>query len=246
MALITTNRLFIDVEMNRAYSEFGSFNVVTQPFFVQGDQCPVEISLVRQTGVQEYPFELVPFDAGWYYNLKIGNTTLVATSTASAVMAANPNLTCTSVVAYAPNAWQTYKVSLDAAPFKGFFTLSDATNLTKPIPVTATALNVRDALIEFGGLYTASSVSVQKTGQYSWEVSFLCNTFGASVALISYPYGIVSYEAKVMTLDMTTAGVTTLLDGAQSVEATLEFSVNELSGDTQTFLFTPCTVLNDL
>ena len=53
MALITTNRLFVDVDLNRSYSQFGTFNISPQPFFIQGDQCPVEINLVRQTGLQE-------------------------------------------------------------------------------------------------------------------------------------------------------------------------------------------------
>jgi hypothetical protein len=48
-----------------------------------------------------------------------------------------------------------------------------------------------------------------------------------------------------MQLDMTTAGVATLLGSNTSVEATLEFSI-DVAGEVQTFLLTPCTVINDL
>ena len=93
MALINRNRLFVDVELNRAYSQFGSFSTALQPFFIQGDQCPVEISLVRQTGVQGNPFEQVPFDPSSTFSLKIGNTTLVATSTNTATTPSAPAVT---------------------------------------------------------------------------------------------------------------------------------------------------------
>lgn len=245
MALINRNRLFVDVELNRAYSQFGSFSTAPQPFFIQGDQCPVEISLVRQTGVQGNPFEQVPFDPSSTFSLKIGNTTLVATSTNTATTPSAPAVTVTNVVPYASNSWQVERVVISPDPIGGFFTLSDGSSTTKPISVTASALDIRDALIGLGGFFQTTSVSVRQVGQFAWEVSLLCNFFGSAVTLTASGSGLLAFDSRLMQLDMTTAGVDTLLYGASQVEATLDFSVT-VSGEDQTFLFTPCTVINDI
>lgn len=246
MALITTNRLFVDVELNRAYSQFGTFNIIPQPFFIQGDQCPVEISLVRQTGVAGSPFEQVPFDAGSTFALKLGTTAAVATSTTTAVTPTAPAVTSSVIVAYSGNNWQTNRVVINPAPMGGFFTLDNGTAQTKPISVTATASDVQQAITTaFGPPYISSSVKVTQVGRYGWEVSFDGGYIGGSVTLGASSTGLLAYDSRVLTLDMTTAGVATLLAGNPSVEATLEFSI-EVAGEVQTFLLTPCTVLNDL
>jgi hypothetical protein len=245
MALITTNRLFVDVEQNRAYSQFGSFSIAAQPFFIEGDQCPVELSLVRQTGVQGSPFEQVPFDPTSTFSLKIGTTTAVATSTTTTTTPSAPAVTVTNVVPFAGNSWQVDRVVISPDPIGGFFTLSDGTGTTKPISVTASALDIRDALLGLGGFFQTTSVSVRQVGQFAWEISLLCNFFGSSVTLTASGTGLLAFDSRLMKLDMTTAGVATLLNGAAQVEATLEFSV-DTSGEVQTFLYTPCTVINDL
>lgn len=245
MALITRNRLFVDVDQNRAYTQFGSFNISPEPFFIQGDQCPVELSLVRQTGQPANPFEQVEFDASATYALKIGTTTAVATSTTTATTPSAPSVTATQITTYYTNSWQVYEVEIAPEPLSGFFTLSDGTATTSPLSIEATSLEVQTAIVAFGAPYATSAVSVSKTGRYKWQVSFLCNTIGASVALTASGTGLVAFDSRVLTLDMTAAGVATLLNGAASAEATLEFSV-DVSGDVQTFLYTPCTVINDL
>jgi hypothetical protein len=245
MALITTNRLFIDVELNRAYSQFGSFNVAAQPFFIQGDQCPVELSLVRQTGVQGNPFEQVAFDATSTFALKIGTTTAVATSTTTATTPSAPAVSSTQIVAYSSTSWQVYRVEVSPKPFGGFFTLSNGTDTTQPISVNASALDVQTAVVAFGSPLTTTNTKVQKVGQYAWEVSFDGSSVGASVTLTASGTGLLAYDSRLMQLDMTAAGVATLLGSNAQVDATLEFSVTT-SGQVQTFLLTPCTVINDL
>jgi len=251
MALITINRLFVDVEQNRAYSQFGSFSVARQPFFIQGDQCPVELSLVRQTGVQGAPFEPVAFDGSSTFNLKIGNTTLVATSTTTAVTPTAPDAYVTNLVGYISSGWEVNRLYLTPKPYSGFFTIS-VTNPaggvfnSNPIDINATALDIKTAITAFGTPYTDESVMVTKTGQFTWEVSFKCSLLGIISGMgATGSSGLIPFDSRVMTLDMTTAGVATLLNGAAQVEATLEFSV-DTSGDTQTFLYIPCTVINDL
>lgn len=246
MALITTNRLFVDVEQNRAYSQFGSFSISPTPFFIQGDQCPVELSLVRQTGVQGNPFEQVAFDATSTFALKIGTTTAVATSTTTATTPSAPAVTSTEIVPYSATGWQVYRVEVSPDPFGGFFTLSDATNTTKPISVNASALDVQTAICKMNpGLLSTANVLVNKVGQFAWEVSFYGAFVGVSIALTASGTGLLAFDSRLMKLDMTVAGVATLLGSASEVNATLEFSVTT-SGEVQTFLYTPCTVINDL
>jgi len=246
MALITTNRLFIDVEQNRAYSQFGSFSISPTPFFIQGDQCPVELSLVRQTGVQGNPFEQVAFDATSTFALKIGTTTAVATSTTTATTPSAPTVTSTQIVAYSATGWQVYRVEVSPDPFGGFFTLSNGTNTSKTISVNASALDVQTAVCALNsGLLNTANTLVQKVGQYAWEVSFSGLSIGASITLTASGTGLLAFDSRLMKLDMTVAGVATLLGSASEVNATLEFSVTT-AGEVQTFLYTPCTVINDL
>lgn len=247
MALITTNRLFVDVDLNRSYSQFGSFSVSPQPFFIQGDQCPVEINLVRQTGVQGSPFSIVTWPVGATFALKIGTTTAVATSTTTAVTPAGPTAATAVTTPYAGNNWQVNRVVIEPDPLGGNFTINNGTVDTSPISVFATAANIRDAIIaSWGPPYAASNVSVVQVSRFAWDISFNNAAIaGVAISLTMGSTGLVTYDSRLMQLDMTTAGVTTLLNGAASVEATLEFSI-EVSGEVQTFLLTPCTVINDL
>jgi len=247
MALITTNRLFVDIDLNRSYSQFGSFNVSSQPFFIQGDQCPVEINLVRQTGLQSNPFVIVPWPGSATYALKIGTTTAVATSTTTAVTPAAPTATTTITTPFTGGNWQVNRVVVQPDPLGGSFSISNGTSDTAPISVFATAANIRDAIIAgWNAPYAASTVNVVQVSQFAWDISFKNAAIsGAAITLTFDSTSMVPFGSVVMQLDMTTAGVATLLGSNASVEATLEFSI-DVSGEVQTFLLTPCTVINDL
>ena len=247
MALITTNRLFVDVDLNRSYSQFGTFNVSPQPFFIQGDQCPVEINLVRQTGLQGNPFVIVPWPVGATYALKIGTTTAVATSTTTAVTPPGPSAATAITTTWTGTNWQVNRLVVQPDPLGGSFSISNGTDTTAPISVFATAANIRDAIIAgFGGTYTASTVSVTQASRFEWDISFdNLPISGAAITLTLDNTSMVPFGSVVMQLDMTTAGVATLLGSNASVDATLEFSI-EVAGEVQTFLLTPCTVINDL
>ena len=244
MALITTNRLFLDVEQNRAYSKFGSFDVGNEPFFIQGDQCPVELSLVRRTGIQTSPFEEVAFPGGSTFALKIGTTTAVATSTTTATTPSAPSITVTTLVAYGAGDFETYRVSISPFPKSGYFNLSDGSTNTDQIRVDASTADIVSALQGLGATYVGA-VTVNQVGTYTWDISFNSSLVGAAVSLTADDTGVQGFDSRLMTLDMTTAGVATLLNGAASAEATLEFSIT-VSSEVQTFLYTPCTVINDL
>ena len=139
MALITTNRLFVDVDLNRSYSQFGTFNISSQPFFIQGDQCPVEINLVRQTGLQGTPFTIVTWPVGATFALKIGTTTAVATSTTTATTPAGPSAVTAVTTPYTGTNWQVNQVLITPDPLGGNFTINNGTSDTSPISVFATA-----------------------------------------------------------------------------------------------------------
>lgn len=247
MALITTNRLFVDVDLNRAYSQFGTFNIIPQPFFIQGDQCPVEINLVRQTGLQGSPFVIVGWPGSATYSLKLGTTTAVATSTTTAVTPPGPSAGTAVTTPYAGNNWQVNRVQIDPDPLGGNFTINNGTTDTSPISVFATAADIKNAIISsWGATYSASNVNVVQVSRFAWDIYFNNTAIGGvPITLTLGNTGMVPFGSIVMQLDMTTAGVATLLNGAASVEATLEFSI-DVAGEVQTFLLTPCTVLNDL
>lgn len=247
MALITTNRLFVDIELNRSYSQFGTFNISPQPFFIQGDQCPVEINLVRQTGLQGTPFTIVTWPASATFALKIGTPSATATSTTTATIPAGPSAYTAVLTPYTGTNWQVNQVVIIPDPLGGTFTINNGTSDTSPISVFATAANIRDAIIaSWAAPYTAATVNVTQTDQFSWDISFNNTAIaGVAITLTLGNTGLVTYNSRLMQLDMTTAGVATLLGSNTSVEATLEFSI-EVSGEVQTFLLTPCTVINDL
>lgn len=247
MALITTNRLFVDVDLNRSYSQFGTFNISPQPFFIQGDQCPVEINLVRQTGVQGSPFVIVEWPAGATFALKIGTTTAVATSTTTATTPSNPLASTFITTVYTGTNWQVSRVQISPDPLGGNFTINNGTTDTSPISVFATSANIKDAIVSsWAGTYTAANVNVVQVSRFAWDISFNNSPIsGAPITLTCGGSGPISYDSRLMQLDMTTAGVATLLGSNTSVEATLEFSI-DVAGEVQTFLLTPCTVINDL
>jgi hypothetical protein len=59
--------------------------------------------------------------------------------------------------------------------------------------------------------------------------------------------GIISFVGYSVILDMTTAGVTTLLGSASSASATLEISTTQTTGSyVQTAAQIPCTVFKDI
>lgn len=250
MALITTNRLFIDVDLNRSYSQFGTFNISPQPFFIQGDQCPVEINLVRQTGVQGSPFVIVDWPVGATFALKIGTPSATATSTTTATTPASPFAVTAVITPYAGiggTNWQVSRVLVTPDPLGGNFTINDGTKDTSPISVFATAANIKDAIVSsWGAPYSAANVNVVQVSRFAWDISFNNAAIsGAAITLTCGSTGLIGYGSRLMQLDMTTAGVATLLGSNTSVEATLEFSI-DVAGEVQTFLLTPCTVINDL
>ena len=194
MALITTNRLFIDVDLNRSYSQFGSFNVSPQPFFIQGDQCPVEINLVRQTGVQGSPFVILPWPVGATFSLKIGTTTAVATSTTTAVFSAGPSAVTAITTPFTGGNWQVNRVQIDPVPLGGSFSINNGTSDTQPISVFATAANIRDAIIAgWNAPYSTSTVNVVQVSQFAWDISFKNAAIsGAPITLTLDSTGLVS------------------------------------------------------
>lgn len=67
----TAQRLIIDTEGGRLVGAFGPIAGVTQPSFVIGDSCPIELYLVRQPGVGQ-PLVSVPFPAGAVVRCAVG------------------------------------------------------------------------------------------------------------------------------------------------------------------------------
>ena len=83
-------------------------------------------------------------------------------------------------------------------------------------------------------------------GDFTWDITYN-STLAPPLSLTVSGSGIVSFTGYSVTLDMTTAGVTTLLGGASSADATLEISTTQTTGSyVQTAAQIPCIVYEDI
>ena len=110
--------------------------------------------------------------------------------------------------------------------------------IATPTPQLQTALELNASLTD--------KVTVNKVGDFTWDITYN-STLAPPLSLTVSGSGIVSFTGYTITLDMTTAGVTTLLGGAASAEATLEISTTQTTGSyVQTAAQIPCIVYEDI
>lgn len=138
----------------------------------------------------------------------------------------------------------TYRVSISPDPKGGSFSLAfDAQTgtdvSTKAISVGATALDVQNAL-SIGAL-ADGKVSVTQVKAYAYDVSVTVEP-GAG-GLTADDAGLLSFTGYKGEINLNTAEAISLLDGAPSVETTLEVEITSDS-KTLTVLQIPCTLHN--
>lgn len=138
----------------------------------------------------------------------------------------------------------TYRVSISPDPKGGSFSLAfDAQTgtdvSTKAISVGATALDVQNAL-SIGAL-ADGKVSVTQVKAYAYDVSVTVQP--GTNGLTADDAGLLSFSGYKGDLNLNTAEAISLLDGAPSVETTLEV---EITSDSKklTVLQIPCTLHN--
>jgi hypothetical protein len=136
-----------------------------------------------------------------------------------------------------------FRVSISPDPKGGTFTLSfDAQTgddvSTASINVGASALDVQNALNIKALL---DKVAVSQVGAYAYDISV--STQPGTNGLTANAAGLLSFSGYKGDLSLNTAEAISLLDGAESVETTLEVEITSDS-KTLTLLQIPCTLKN--
>lgn len=153
-----------------------------------------------------------------------------------------PASTITSTVL---SAWDgsraSYRIAISPDPKAGTFTLGfDADTgtdvSTSSIAVGSTALEVQNAL-SVNAL--ANKVTVQQVGAYAYDITVTAEP-GAG-GLTADDAGLISFAGFEGDLDINTANAVSYLDGAESIETTLEVEISDGTAH-QTVLQIPCTL----
>lgn len=155
---------------------------------------------------------------------------------------ASPASTITSTVL---SAWDgsraSYRIAISPDPKAGTFTLGFDANTgtdvsTSSIAVGSTALEVQNAL-SINAL--ENKVSVQQVGAYIYDITVTAQPDAGG--LTADGAGLISFSGFEGDLDMNTANAVSYLDGAESIETTLEVEISD-GTSTQTVLQIPCTL----
>lgn len=249
MALYTNYSLFIDVENGVASKSFQDVNQLVNPAFYKGDQSVLNVYFVKPNNYGSAPYEEVVMSGLSSVNVAIGTSTAVATSTSGLTALSAATASVTTVVAYSSGVNQIDRISISPPPKSGSFSLVyNSINLLPILPVTASAAEVHEALSFYTGTPSfGDRVTVTKVGDFTWDVTYDQNYIGPPAALTVLSAGIVSFSGYEVVLDMTAAGVATLLGSNASAEATLEISTTQTTGSyVQTAAQIPCTVFEDI
>jgi len=238
MALIVTQKLYIDIDKGIAYQRWNDFSLVPTPVLYAGDTAKLELYLVRATRNGSFPMESVAFPA---------SAITVAVGTPGGTPAAS-GTTWSSISA--PTA--TFSAPILTVPtsaVSGYFilelTYSTSTYNTLSIPLGAPASDIEAAIestMNAVSGWSAADATVSQTGDGKYSIMAFATNGGSvrslDVDVASYLTGVSGYDGA---LAMTGSGVTTLLGSATEVTSTLEVQCNTGSGY-QTYLQIPCTV----
>jgi hypothetical protein len=94
--------------------------------------------------------------------------------------------------------------------------------------------------------YGSTTFNVTKSGDYSWDIEWGPTYTPPGVITVSGA-GILSFTGYQATLDLSAAGVATLLGTAKSADAILEVATLTSSGTVkQTAMHIPCTVYEEI
>jgi hypothetical protein len=247
MALYTNYSLFVDVENGVASKSFQDVSPLTSPAFFKGDQSVLNVYFVKPNNYGSAPYQEVVISGLASVNVAIGTSSAVATSTSGLTALSAASASVSTVVAYSSGVNQIDRVTISPDPKGGTFALNYGGSLLMgPISVNATATDLTNIMTAQGG-FSASNFSVTKVGNFTWDIEWKAPTYAPPSALTANSAGLISFTGYAITLDMTTAGVTTLLGGAASAEATLEISTTQTTGSTvQTAAQIPCIVYEDI
>ena len=244
MALYTNYSLFVDVQNGVASTSYQDVRLVNNPFFFKGDQSVLNVYFVRPNNISAAPYEEVVISGLASVSVAIGTSTAVATSTTGLTALGAATVSKSTVVAYASGVNQIDRVTITPTPKAGTFSLLYNSLVIGPVSVFASASEL-EAALELNASLTGK-VTVNKVGDFTWDITY-DSTLAPPLSLTVSGSGIISFTGYTITLDMTTAGVTTLLGGAASATATLEISTTQTTGSyVQTAAQIPCIVYEDI
>lgn len=247
MALYTNYSLFVDVENGVASKSFQDVNPVITPAFYKGDQCVLNVYFVKPNNYGSSPYDEVVISGLSSVNVAIGTSAAVATSTSGLTALSPATASVSTIVAYSFGVNQIDRVTISPDPKGGTFSLLyGGLIVIGPISVNASASEFATIFADLGG-FTPGTFTITKVGNFSWDIEWESTTFLPPGPLTTNSGGIISFAGYEVVLDLTTAGVTTLLAGAASASATLEISTTQTTGSyVQTAAQIPCTVFEDI
>lgn len=240
MALLTTQRLFIDPYTGLAYRGWNDFTTVGQPVFYAGDTAQIELYLIKQTSSAAYPMESIDFPAS---NITFAVGTPGGTPAASG--------TSWSSISAGTATWSSPTLTVPTEATGGFYTLTlsnaspsltaTTASITKDVGAAEISAAIVTAVNAQSG-WSAASATVTQTSQGKFTVTAKATNsstvYTLTVSVTSSLTGASGYKGSVA---FTGSGVTTLLGSNTSVTSTLEVQCNTGSGY-QTYLQIPCTL----
>lgn len=238
MALLTTQKLFIDVDRGVAYSAWNNFSQAPTPIFYDGDTALVELYLVRNTGRGSFPMESVAFPS---------SSITGAVGTPGGTPAASG--TSWSAVSTPTATWSSPTLTVPSSATGGSYTLTASntspslTAVTAALTLTSTAADIEaaiEAAVNAQSGWSAATAIVTQTDAGKFNISVratnTATVYTLTLAVTSSLVGPAGYSGEVA---FTGAGVDTLLGSAAQVTSTFEVQV--LDGTKyQTYLQIPC------
>lgn len=270
MALLVTQKLFIDIDRNTSYQRYNDLSASPDLIFYAGDTAKIELHLIRLTSNGNFPMEDITFPSA-NITAAIGDPgTLVVASGTSWTVMPQPAATFVNPV---------LKIPTEA--LKGYFKLratytwtnpvTSATeiysNYTKPIEYdflveemkdNLRSINmIKDTVVSTAGSANFAPANPYTEGEYSFTqigdglyalTAFGSITYAAPNGKITVP-AVYTIEASDMygvsgytgNLPLTGSAVATLLGTNDEVESTFEVQCDTGSG-IQTYYQFPCKV----
>lgn len=246
MALYTNYSLFVDVENGVASKSFQDVSPVNSPAFYKGDQCVLNVYFVKPNNISAAPYEEVVISGLASVNVAIGTSAAVATSTSGLTALSAATASFTTIVPYSSGVNQIDRITIGPEPKGGTFSVQYNSVPLGSVSVNVSASELQSFLISGMGAPTGS-LTVTKVGNFAWDIEWDEVTFPGHGPVVLGSAAIISFAGYEVILDLTTAGVTTLLAGASSASATLEISTTQTTGSyVQTAAQIPCTVFEDI
>lgn len=241
MALITTQKLYIDIERGVAYASWNNFSSAPTPVFHDGDTARLELHLVRSTNSSTFPMEDVAFPSATI-TAAVGTpgSTAVATGTTWTALTAPLTTFAAGILTVPRDAiGGTYNLTITkSSPALAVDTID--------LPFNASAAAIKSAIetaINSVAGFTLATATVTSTGANSFTITARATHTATVQTLVvdddvsnfDYPTGYVGELA------FTAAGVDTLLGASASVNSTFEVQVAD-DGKFQTYIQIPCVI----